>query len=43
MSKAEATGIAAMKEKIATNYFDFEGFKAALVRLTILASEVLGG
>jgi hypothetical protein len=32
-----------MKEKIATNYFDFEGFKAALVRLTILASEVLVG
>jgi hypothetical protein len=43
MSKAEATGSAAMKEKIATNYFGFEGFTAALVRLTILASEVLGG
>ena len=42
-SKADATGSAAMKEKLATNYFDYEGFKAALVRLTIIAGEVLGG
>jgi hypothetical protein len=42
MTKAEISN-ASMKEKIATNYFDFEAFKAALVRVTIIASEVLGG
>ena len=31
------------KENLANNYFDFEGFKAALVRLTILSVDILGG
>jgi hypothetical protein len=35
--------MAARKEKMAINYVDFEGFKTALVRLTILSSSILGG
>jgi len=34
--------MAARKEKMAINYVDFEGFKTALVRLTILSSDILG-
>jgi hypothetical protein len=34
---------AAAKEKMNTNYFDYEGFKIALIRLTILSGDVLGG
>jgi ATP-dependent 26S proteasome regulatory subunit len=39
----EAGLMAARKEKMAINYVDFEGFKTALVRLTILSSDILGG
>jgi 2',3'-cyclic-nucleotide 2'-phosphodiesterase (5'-nucleotidase family) len=31
------------KENLANNYFDFDGFLAAIVRLTILSVDILGG
>ena len=34
---------AAARDKLITNYFDYDGFLVALVRLSILAGDVLGG
>jgi cellulose biosynthesis protein BcsQ len=34
---------AAARDKLNTNYFDYDGFLVALVRLSILAGDVLGG
>ncbi len=42
-TKEDATRLAASKEKLAANYLDFEGFKAAIVRLTIISGDILGG
>ena len=35
--------MAAKKEMMAINYIDFDHFKAALVRIAILAADTLGG
>lgn len=35
--------MAARKDKLDINYLTFEGFKAALVRLTVVSGEMLGG
>ena len=43
MIKDEASRLSNQKEKLAVNYFDYESFKAAIVRLTILGGNVLGG
>jgi hypothetical protein len=43
MSTEDVSLLATQKEKMAAQYFDYEGFKAALVRLTIVAGDVLGG
>lgn len=42
-AKEEAAKSAVAKENLASNFFDFEGFKAALVRLCILSGDILGG
>jgi hypothetical protein len=42
-AKEEAAKSAVAKENLANNFFDFEGFKAALVRLSILSGDILGG
>ena len=35
--------LAARKSNLEVNYLDFEGFQAAIVRLTIIAGDMLGG
>jgi hypothetical protein len=39
----EASRLSSQKERLAVNYIDYESFKAAIVRLTILGGNVLGG
>jgi hypothetical protein len=43
MVKDEASRLSSQKERLAVNYIDYESFKAAIVRLTILGGNVLGG